>query len=210
MKIIVGLGNPGARYEFTRHNIGFLAVDYIADKFNISLNKKNHKAIWGRREGVNNIIIAKPQTFMNLSGEAVKSLAVFFCIEPEGILVIYDDVDLTFGSIRIRKKGGGGGHKGVESIIEKLGTNGFPRIRLGIGRPKEKGQGARRVPSGRGQVDVVEYVLSQFNPDEEDVLKQTLDRTKEAVDTILKDSIEKAMNEFNRPKTEDQRPKTKT
>ncbi len=190
MKIIVGLGNPGARYEFTRHNIGFLAVDCIADKFDISLNKKSHNAVWGK----NDIIIAKPQTFMNLSGEAVKSLADYFHIETKDIIVICDDIDLDFGTVRIRKKGGSGGHKGMESIIEQLGTNDFTRIRLGIGRPEKQGQGS----GVKWQEDIADYVLSQFSKEEKATLNQMLDITKEAAGVILQHGIEKAMSEFNK------------
>lgn len=196
MKIIVGLGNPGATYEWTRHNIGFLAVDCIADKANISLNKKSHNAVWSRGRILESIvIIAKPQTFMNLSGEAVKSLADFFCIDSENIIVIYDDVDLEFGTIRIRKKGGSGGHRGMQSIIEQLGTKDFPRIRLGIGRPKEKEPESQRVKESG---DIADYVLSPFSSEEEDKLPEIFDRTNEAVETILKHGIEKAMNRFNK------------
>ncbi|MBI5893933.1 MAG: aminoacyl-tRNA hydrolase [Deltaproteobacteria bacterium] len=144
MMLIIGLGNPGARYEFTRHNIGFLAVDCIADKTDIPLNKKSYNAVWGKGKiSENDAAIAKPLAFMNLSGEAVKSLADFFCIETKDIIVIYDDVDLDFGTVRIKKRGGSSGHRGMESIIEKLGTNDFTRIRLGIGRPKDRGQGVK-------------------------------------------------------------------
>ncbi|MBI5682402.1 MAG: aminoacyl-tRNA hydrolase [Deltaproteobacteria bacterium] len=195
MYLIIGLGNPGARYEFTRHNIGFLAVDYIADSFDISLNKKSRKAVWGKGcISGKEVIIAKPQTFMNLSGEAVKSLADFFHIETKDIIVIYDDVDLDFGTVRIKKSGGSGGHRGMESIIGQLGTKDFPRIRLGIGRPEKQGQGAR----GKGQEDTADYVLSPFSFEEEERLPEIFNRTKEAVVTILEHGVEKAMNKFNK------------
>lgn len=196
MHLIIGLGNPGARYEFTRHNIGFLAVDCIADKADISLNKKSHNAVWGKGKILeSDVVIAKPLAFMNLSGEAVKSLADYFHIETKYIIVIYDDVDLEFGTVRIKKRGGSGGHRGMESIIEQLGTNDFPRIRLGIGRPIKQGQG---VKGSRGQEDIADYVLSQFSSEEKDKLPEIFDRTKDAADVILQHGIEKAMNKFNK------------
>lgn len=195
MWLIVGLGNPGTKYKNTRHNIGFMAVAYLAEANGIRFNKSNFKSHWGKgniqgRE----VILAEPQTFMNLSGEAVRLLADYFCIEPKNIVVIYDDIDLGFGAIRIRLKGGSGGHKGIESIIEQLDTNNFPRIRLGIGRPENREQGA----GSREQVDVAEYVLSPFNSEEVSTVLTVMNRTKEAVDVILKDGIEKAMNRFNK------------
>lgn len=193
--LIVGLGNPGTKYSKTRHNIGFMAVDCLAEANSVRLNKSNFTSRWGKGSiNGREIILAKPQTYMNLSGEAVKLLAGYFRIEPKNIIVIHDDVDLEFGAIRIRLKGGSGGHKGVESIIEHFGTSNFPRIRLGIGRPKNEAEGLRLKAEG----DVADYVLSQFNSEEKDMLKQMLDRAKEAVDVVLKDGIEKAMNRFNK------------
>jgi len=197
MLLIVGLGNPGARYEFTRHNIGFLAVDYIADSFDISLNKKSHKAVWGKGcISQKEVIIVKPQTFMNLSGEAVRAIADYFHIEAKDIIVIYDDIDLEFGSIRIRKRGGSGGHGGMGSIIEQIGTNDFVRIRLGIGRPEKTTSSKQSAVSS--EIDVADYVLSNFEPDEDGNLEEVLSRTNEAVETMIKDGIEKAMNKFNK------------
>ena len=185
--LIVGLGNPGAKYSKTRHNIGFMAVDHVAEANSIALSKGNFKSLWGKGSiAGKEVILLKPQTYMNLSGEAVQGISGYFHIEPKDILVIYDDIDLEFGSVRTRPIGGSGGHRCMESIIEHLGANNFLRIRLGIGRPKEKQQG-----------DVADYVLSSFTPDEKDVLNQMLDRTKDAVYAILKDGIEKAMNKFN-------------
>ncbi|MEK6600098.1 MAG: aminoacyl-tRNA hydrolase [Deltaproteobacteria bacterium] len=185
--LIVGLGNPGAKYSKTRHNIGFMAVDHVAEANSIALSKSNFKSLWGKGSiAGKEVILLKPQTYMNLSGEAVQGISGYFHIEPKDILVIYDDIDLEFGSVRIRPGGGSGGHRGMASIIEYLGANDFPRIRLGIGRPKEKQQG-----------DVADYVLNSFTPDEKDVLNQMLDRAKDVVDAILKDGIEKAMNKFN-------------
>lgn len=186
--LIVGLGNPVAKYRGTRHNIGFMAIDFLAEAHSIKLNKRDFDGLWGKGS-INDreVILLKPQTYMNLSGEAVRCISGYFHIEPKDILVIYDDVDLEFGSIRIRPSGGSGGHKGMQSIIECLGANGFPRIRLGIGRPK-----------AQGQEEIADYVLSDFKPDEKDVLEQILNTTNEAVDVILQDGIEKAMNRFNK------------
>ncbi|MBI5328820.1 MAG: aminoacyl-tRNA hydrolase [Deltaproteobacteria bacterium] len=194
MWLIVGLGNPGTKHKNTRHNIGFMAVDYLAEANGIRFNKSDFKSHLGKGNILGReVILVKPQTFMNLSGEAVKLLANYFRLEPRNIVVIYDDVDLEFGAIRIRQRGGSGGHKGIESIIEQLETNSFPRIRLGIGRPEDRGQGS----GVRGQMDVAEYVLSPFNSEEADTVLTMLNRTKEAVDVILKDGVEKAMNRFN-------------
>src|SRR3972149_3677923 len=189
--LIVGLGNPGTKYKNTRHNIGFMAVDYLSGANSIKCSNLDFNSQWGR--GIiceREVILAKPQTFMNLSGKAVKVLSGFFHKESEDIIVIYDDIDLDLGAIRIRAKGSSGGHRGIESIIEQLGTKNFPRIRLGIGRPKDKTQDQTG--------DVADYVLSPFNSEEKTVLKQILDKTKDAIDVILKDGIEKAMNRFNK------------
>ena len=192
--LIIGLGNPGTKYKNTRHNIGFMAVDYLSGANSIKCSNLDFNSQWGR--GIiceREVILAKPQTFMNLSGKAVKALSGFFHKKSEDIIVIYDDIDLDLGAIRIRAKGSSGGHRGIESIIEQLGTKNFPRIRLGIGRPRDERQEAR----GKRQEDVADYVLSPFNSEEKTVLKQILDKTNDAIDVILKDGIEKAMNKFN-------------
>lgn len=194
--LIIGLGNPGKRYEDTRHNIGFMAVDYLSGANSIKCSNLDFNSRWGR--GIiceREVILAKPQTFMNLSGKAVKALSGFFHKESEDIVVIYDDIDLDLGTIRIRAKGSSGGHRGMESIIEQLGTKNFPRIRLGIGRPRDERQEAR---GKRSEVDVAEYVLSPFSKEEKATLKQALEMIKDAVDIIVKDGIEKAMNRFNK------------
>ncbi len=196
--LIVGLGNPGAKYKDTRHNIGFMAIDHVAEAGGIKLNKEDFYSRWGK--GVlcgRDVILAKPQTFMNLSGKAVQGISGYFHIEPKDILVIYDDIDIEFGSLRIRLRGSGGGHRGMESIIEQLGTKDFPRIRMGIGRPEEKESKSQRVKESG---NIADYVLNSFDSEEKDMLKQMLDRTKEALDTILKDGIKKAMNRFNKNK----------
>ncbi|MEK6540442.1 MAG: aminoacyl-tRNA hydrolase [Deltaproteobacteria bacterium] len=194
--LIIGLGNPGTKYKNTRHNIGFMAVDYLSGANSIKCSNLDFNSQWGR--GIiceREVILAKPQTFMNLSGKAVKALSGFFHKESEDIIVIYDDIDLDLGAIRIRAKGSSGGHRGMESIIEQLGTKNFPRIRLGIGRPRDERQEAR---GKRSEVDVAEYVLSPFSKEEKATLKQVLEMIKDAVDIIVKDGIEKAMNRFNK------------
>ncbi|MBI3755334.1 MAG: aminoacyl-tRNA hydrolase [Deltaproteobacteria bacterium] len=187
MLLIIGLGNPGTKYKNTRHNIGFMAIDSLAEANSIKLNKKDFESLWGKGS-INDkeVVLLKPQTYMNLSGEAVQAISGYFHIEPKDVLVVYDDIDLEFGIVRIRPNGGSGGHRGMQSIIEHLGTNEFPRIRLGIGRPEKQVQG-----------DVADYVLSSFDSDEKDILKEILNTAKDAVDAIVKDGIEKAMNKFN-------------
>src|SRR3989304_1474657 len=156
--LIVGLGNPGTKYKDTRHNIGFMAVDSLAEANVVKLNKRGFQSGWAKGHiAGKEVVLLKPQTYMNLSSEAVQGISGYFHIEPKDILVIYDDIDLEFGSVRIRPGGGSGGHRGMASIIEHLCANDFPRIRLGIGRPKERGQG-----------DVADYVLSSLTPDEKD------------------------------------------
>lgn len=196
MMLIVGLGNPGTRYKDTRHNIGFMAVDYLAEVNGIKLNKSDFKSLLGKGSIKDKeVILLKPQTYMNLSGEAVQAVSDYFDIEPKDILVIYDDIDLELGMMRIRLSGGSGGHRGMQSIIEHLGANDFPRIRLGIGRPGKIESKNQRV---RESEIVADYVLSPFQTDEKDLLKKMLDATKEAVDTIVKHGAPKAMNRFNK------------
>ncbi|MGB9911544.1 MAG: aminoacyl-tRNA hydrolase [Microgenomates group bacterium] len=189
MILIVGLGNPGEKYQNTRHNLGFMVVEAIAKKF-LSLKQTN----WEEEKKFNslilrvppNILLVKPQTFMNSSGMAVKKMANFFKIEPENIWIIHDDIDLPLGKIKIRLGGGSGGHRGVESVIEQLGTDKFIRFRLGIGHP------------GRGKDSVVEkYVLQEFDVNQKSEIKKMIKKTVKAVEVGLKEGIEKAMNKFN-------------
>jgi len=186
VKLIVGLGNPGARYELTRHNLGFLAVDRITEDYGITVSQKGFQSLYGKGYWKNiPVILAKPLTFMNLSGQAVKKLFDYFRIEdPTHLIVIYDDLDLPFGTLRIRKQGGNGGHKGLMSIIGAMGTTNFVRLRLGIGRP----------PLDRG---AEEYVLDRFSPEEMDELDKVLKVASEAVYTIVISGVETAMNRYN-------------
>lgn len=184
--LIVGLGNPGREYQGTRHNIGFRCADALVRACGLSYDTKKRSkatvaegAIAGRR-----VLIAKPQTFMNLSGSSVQGLAAFYRITPEHILVIFDDLDLPAATLRIRPKGGSGGHRGMADIIRKLGTQDFPRIRFGIGRPP-------------GRMDPAAYVLQRFSAEEELAIAGAVARAVEAIEIWLRDGIETAMNQFN-------------
>ncbi|PKO10889.1 MAG: aminoacyl-tRNA hydrolase [Chloroflexi bacterium HGW-Chloroflexi-2] len=183
--MIVGLGNPGKDYQKNRHNVGFMAIDKIAQEFGIENKKVKSKAIImeGKKDN-KKIILVKPQTYMNLSGTAVASLMQFFKISPENLIVIHDDLDLPSLSIRLRPGGGAGGQKGVSSIIQNLGTQQFNRIRIGIGRPP-------------GRMDAADYVLQNFPKQEEKELPFLFDTVTKAVESILESGIEIAMNKFN-------------
>ena len=183
--LVIGLGNPGRDYEMTRHNIGFLVVDRLAKRWGVEITKYKFKALIGEyRKPQVKVVLIKPQTFMNLSGNAVRSLVQFYKPVSEQVLVIFDDLDLPFGSIRIRKSGGSSGQKGMKSIIEQLGTEEFPRIRVGIGRPP-------------GKMDSVDFILDKFRNSESSDLDFILERCSDAVECFLKDGIEAAMNRFN-------------
>lgn len=186
MFLVVGLGNPGREYANTRHNIGFRCVDALAARHSLSFeDKKKSKAkialgsIQGQR-----VLLAKPQTYMNLSGSAVQGLAAFYQIPPAQMMVIFDDLDLPVGTLRIRSKGGSGGHKGVTNIIQRLGTQGFSRIRVGIGRPDTP-------------VDPASYVLQPFEGSDEVEIAEAVERVILAVETWLTDGIDLAMNRYN-------------
>lgn len=183
MLLIVGLGNPGNEYEETRHNAGFMLVDLLCREHSIRL-KKGGKGLWGEgRIAGEDVILLKPMTYMNLSGLAVAEVLARQPLSPESIIAAFDDCDLPLGKVRIRKGGGSGGHRGLASLIENIGTREFPRIRLGVGRP----------PAG----DIVDYVLSPFGPGERHTVEEMLERAKEALDSIITSGIEQAMNRFN-------------
>lgn len=185
MKLVVGLGNPGEKYIATRHNMGFLIVDALAKRHNISIEKSKNKSLMGK--GVvagDQVIMAKPQTFMNLSGEAVKPLFSYIDIETEDVIVIHDDLDLDFGRIKVKSGGGHGGHNGIRSIISYLGSKDFVRVRVGIGKPPPRW-------------DVSNYVLSPFSADERENLHHILEKSADAVEAIISDGALKAMNRFN-------------
>lgn len=191
MYIIVGLGNPDKKYQGTRHNVGFDVIDAIAEKYNIAVDTKKHLAYVGKGviEG-QKVILAKPQTYMNLSGESVRSIVDFYKADPEHeVLIIFDDVSLDVGQLRIRKKGSAGGHNGIKSIISHLGTSGFPRIKVGVGE-KPKGY------------DLADYVLGKFSKSEQEKMQEGYKNAVDAVALILQDEMEKAMNEYNKKKQE--------
>ncbi|AIY82421.1 peptidyl-tRNA hydrolase [Clostridium baratii] len=183
MFLIVGLGNPEEKYNNTRHNIGFEAVDYIADKYNIDINRKKFKGVYGEGFiGNEKVILMKPTTYMNLSGECIREVIDFYKLSNENILVIYDDISLDVGRIRIRPKGSAGGHNGIKSIINHLGTDEFSRIKIGVGQPKG---------------DLVNHVLGKFSKEENEVLEESLEATKLATETIIKEDTQAGMNKFN-------------
>lgn len=188
MRIIVGLGNPTEKYQATRHNIGWDAITRISDDYRIPLNQKKHKAICGMGyiEG-EKVILVQPVTYMNLSGESVRELVDFYKVSAEDIIIIYDDIDLDVGQLRIRKKGSAGGHNGIKSIISNLGTDEFPRIRIGVGeKPKDW--------------DLADYVLSRFKDEEEAAIRQALKDASDACRIIITSGMDAAMNKYNKKK----------
>jgi PTH1 family peptidyl-tRNA hydrolase len=186
MKVIVGLGNPGKQYEMTRHNVGFWVIDRLAEKWNISLTQGKFKGLVGEgRVGTEKVLLVKPLTYMNLSGECVGPLLNFYKLDAEeDLLVIYDDMDLPCGKIRLRTKGSSGGHNGVKSLIAHLGTEEFKRIKVGIGRPEP----------GR---KVVDHVLTTFSPEDLADVQEAVKRSGEAVAAWMDISFLRVMNQFN-------------
>lgn len=183
--LIVGLGNPGREYRENRHNIGFMLVDRLCVRLNVSLNRLQAQALVGSTsDGDRKIIFAKPQTYMNLSGQSVQGLMRFYKLPLSNLLVAHDDLDLPLGTIRMRPGGGSAGQKGIASIIERLGTQDFPRLRLGIGRPP-------------GRMDPADYVLQDFSPSDLPLLSETLERAADAALTWISQGLETAMNQFN-------------
>ena len=191
MYIIVGLGNPGREYAGTRHNIGFDVITRLSDDYNIPLDFKKHKALCGRGciEG-EKVLLAQPQTFMNLSGESVRELMDYYKISNEEIIIVYDDISLDVGQLRVRPKGSAGGHNGIKSIIQHMGTQEFPRVRVGVG-DKPRGW------------DLADYVLGHFSAEEEKEVREALGRAADACKKIITDGVEEAMNEFNRKISQD-------
>lgn len=187
MKLIVGLGNPGSQYAQNRHSMGFQCLNYLAKAHGLSYTVKAGKArlATGRING-HEVALAKPQTFMNLSGESVASLMARFRLRPADILVVHDDVDLPLGRLRLRPGGGSGGHRGLESIIRAVGSQDFIRLRVGVGRPPDTGEG-----------ELSDYVLSDFSPDDRETLHEVFQRVAEAILVILNDGIAAAMNRYN-------------
>ena len=192
MFIIVGLGNPGKEYENTRHNAGFNSLDVLAGKYNISIREAEHKALVGKGyiEG-QKVILVKPQTYMNNSGEAVREITDYYKVDPESeLIVLYDDISLPVGTLRIRDKGSAGGHNGIKSLIQHLGTQVFLRIKVGVGE---------KIP----EMDLVNHVLGHFNKDDAEVMKESFTKAAQATVMMLGGDIEKAMNIYNtKPKKE--------
>jgi len=183
--LIVGLGNPGREYRANRHNVGFMMVDRLAGRLGVTFTRLESRALVTKSEYQGHkLVLAKPQTFMNLSGQPVNALVRFYKVSLENLLVVYDDVDLPFSTLRLRPEGGSAGHKGMVSIIEKLGTQDFPRMRLGIGRPP-------------GRMEAAGYVLQDFSGEDAEFLPATLDRAVDALLTFITEGIVTAMNKFN-------------
>lgn len=190
MYVITGLGNPGAKYVNTRHNIGFMVIDELAGKNGISVTEKKHKALVGKGiVGGEKVLLVKPQTFMNLSGESIREIIDYYKIEEKSeLIVISDDISLGVGALRIRKKGSAGGHNGLKNIILHLGHDEFQRIRLGVG---EK-------PSG---YDLADYVLGHFQEEDRALIVESVKQAAEAVEVMIAEGADKAMNEFNKKGT---------
>lgn len=185
MRLIVGLGNPGVKYEATRHNIGFDVIDGLANEMDITLDKKKFNAAYGTTMlGQQKVMLCKPLTFMNLSGEALRPLLDYYDFAIDELLVIYDDLDLPPGQLRLRQKGSAGGHNGIKSIIQQLGTEQFNRLRIGVGRPE-----TRR--------SIVDHVLSRFKPDEQILIDEAIVRASKACEKWTEVSFLEVMNEFN-------------
>ena len=191
MKLIVGLGNPGKTYACNRHNVGFQSLNYFARHHSIRFDHRQCRARVGLAElRGEKLLLAKPGTFMNLSGKSVACLVQKHSIPLSALLVIYDDLDLPLGKIRLRQSGSSGGHKGMNSIISALGSEDFPRIRVGIGRPQTEKQ-------SMSEDAIVNYVLSDFSPEEEAIIKPVIANVAEAIDCFLTQGIEAAMSKFN-------------
>ena len=184
MYIIAGLGNPGKKYEETRHNMGFMAVDFLAEKYDIKVNKIRFRALTGEgRIAGQKVLLLKPQTYMNLSGESIRLALEYYKVNPQELIVIYDDIDIQAGMIRIRKKGSAGTHNGIRNILYHIRTEDFPRIRVGIG-------------SGRKE-DMIDYVTGSVPKNEITLLKEAADKAACGAACIVEKGIEKAMNEYN-------------
>ncbi|MDR6227107.1 aminoacyl-tRNA hydrolase [Desmospora profundinema] len=185
MKVIVGLGNPGIRYALTRHNIGFWVVDRLSDRWGVPVNKEKWRGFVG--EGhvrAEKVVLIKPETYMNRSGESVRPALEWLKCSVEDLMVVYDDLDLPPGQIRLRMKGSSGGHRGVQSLIDHLGTNDFKRIKIGIGRPQ-------------GRIPVPDYVLSRFAREEEEAIMEAVQRSADAIEEWLGTSFPEVMNRYN-------------
>ena len=185
MYIIAGLGNPTREYEKTRHNVGFEVIDVLADMLGTTVEEKKFKGCYGRGIiGGEKVLLLKPQTFMNLSGESIRAAADFYKVDPEHIIIIYDDISLDVGQLRIRKKGSAGGHNGIKNIIAHLGTQEFPRIKVGVGDKPKK-------------MDLADYVLSRFSKEDRAAMDDAFKEAAKAVEVMITDGMDTAMNQFN-------------
>lgn len=186
MYVIVGLGNPGNQYSATRHNVGFVTMDFMAERLSIKINKNKHKALIGECEiSGEKVLLVKPQTFMNLSGESVLDIFEWYKLKPSQLIVIYDDIDLPVGKIRIRPAGSGGSHNGMKSIIHLLKNQDFTRIRIGVGKQPD-------------YMDLADYVLSKFKPEEVEPMEDSVRRAAFAVEEIIKNGLQNTMNKYNK------------
>ena len=184
--LVVGLGNPGEKYENTRHNVGFLTVDQLADRANVPVQKLKHRALTNTAEvGGVRVLLMKPVTYMNLSGEAVGEAARFYKIPPDHVLVISDDVSLPIGKLRVRRGGSAGGHNGLKSIIQHLGTDQFPRLRVGVGQKPHP------------DYDLADWVLGKFQGEDKKAMDAAIQRAADGVECLLKEGLDRAMNRFN-------------
>ncbi|SHN37507.1 aminoacyl-tRNA hydrolase [Gracilibacillus kekensis] len=186
MKCIVGLGNPGNKYRDTRHNVGFMVIDELLNRHNWTLNKNKFKGHFALESiGGEKVILLQPQTYMNLSGESLRPLMDFYNLTPEDVTVIYDDLDLPLGKVRLRQTGGHGGHNGVRSIIDQLGTKQFNRLRFGIGRPETP-------------MAVIDYVLGKFEKSNQSLLEESIHHSADAMEAWLDQPFPKVMNDYNK------------
>ena len=184
--LIVGLGNPGQKYEHTRHNMGFLTVDLLAEKLGVKLNKVKFKAAYNIVKFAGcKCLVMKPQTYMNLSGEAVREAAQFYKIPADHVLVIYDDVSLPVGKLRVRPSGSAGGHNGIKNIIAHLGTQDFPRVKIGVGAPEGEDK------------DMIDWVIGAPSQAERKILMESFEKAIQAAECIIENGCQKAMNQFN-------------
>ena len=184
MKLIIGLGNPGKEYESTRHNTGFMVLDRLSEKLNIEISQNKFKGLYGKgKYKGEDVLLLKPQTYMNLSGESVRQVMDFFKINQEDILVVYDDLDMPVGKLRLRQSGSAGGHNGIKNIILHTGSHNFNRIRVGIDRSK--------------YIKVVDYVLSRFTSEEQEAIEQGVENASDAIIDYLEHGFNHAMNRFN-------------